>query len=179
MGAGATQGAAKFHGFQKSLLMDDDLICEVTEVLPKDKVEGIDWAINQLISGANLERLISLYEYSGTLKHMTIAKALRNAFKSALEKRIIEIDEDFIPELFVALLDMHRVKGIDEELVAIFTTNYEDLLERSISKIYGSVNYAIQIKSVGKTLPSTTSPTFPVLKMHGSFIVKYHTFNTY
>ena len=169
MGAGATQGAAKFHGFEKSLLMDDDLLTEISEILYNKQEKDLSWVINQLLTGANLERLVSLYEYSGTSKHMKIAKALRNAFKSSLEKRIAEIEQQFIPELFVALLDMHRVKGIDEELVAIFTTNYEDLLERSISKIHGSVNYLIQIKSVGKTPTSTASPPFPILKMHGSF----------
>lgn len=169
MGAGATQGAAKFHGFQKSLLMDDDLLVEVVECLNKKRVKGIKWAINQLVAGANLERLVSLYEYSGTSKHMKIANALRNAFKTSLEKRIAEIDKEFIPELFVALLDMHRVKKLDEELVAILTTNYEDLLERSISKIYGEVSYLIQIRPIGKTLTSITPPPFPILKMHGSF----------
>ena len=168
IGAGATEGAARFHGFQKSLLMDG-LLEDISTRLSEKKGKGMEWARNQLLNGVNLERLVSLYEYSGTAKHMETARALREAFRLSLEKRIEEIEDDFIPELFVALLDMHRVSGIEEKLTAIFTTNYEDLLERSISKIYGEVNYPIQITSVGPKKHSTELPHFFFLKLHGSF----------
>jgi hypothetical protein len=168
IGAGATEGAARFHGYEKSLLMDG-LLDDISVLLSRKRGKDMGWARNQLANGANLERLVSLYEYSGTSKHIRIAKALRDAFRISLENRIAEIENDFTPELFVALLDMHRVRRINEELTAIFTTNYEDLLERSIFKIYGKVSYPIQITSVRQTLRSSTTVPFFILKLHGSF----------
>ena len=167
IGAGATEGAAKFHGFQKSLLMEG-LQDDISELLNKQSIPGIQWAMNELETGANLERLVSLFEYSGTSKHLEIAKALRNAFRIVLEKRLSEISNHFIPELLVALVDMHRINGLGEEIIAILTTNYEDLIERSIQKIHGGINYPIQIIPNGMTYPMAQSAP-PILKLHGSF----------
>ena len=167
IGSGATEGAAKFHGFQKSLLMEG-LQDDISELLRKKEIPGIQWAMNELETGANLERLVSLFEYSGTSKHLEIAKVLRKAFRTVLEKRIGEISKDFIPELMVALVDMHRIKGLEEEVVAIFTTNYEDLIERSVQKIHGGINYPIQVIPNGITYPMAKHAP-PILKLHGSF----------
>ncbi len=150
LGAGATEGVTKFQGFQKSLLMEG-LQDDISELLNNHPIPGIQWAINELGTGANLERLVSLFEYSGTSKHLEIAKALRKAFRIALEKRMSEIPNYFIPELLVALVDMHRISGLEEEIKVILTTNYEDLIERSIQKIYGGINYPIQIIPNGTT----------------------------
>jgi len=172
IGAGATHGAASFHGFGKGLLMEDlklDISNKVKENLKGPEIESdMGWAINELMAGADLERLISLFEYSATSKHSKIARSLRKSFREVLEERINEIGTDFVPELYVNLLDMHNIQGLDEELVAILTTNYEDLIERAVQRIYGGINYTINVilPNASYTLKNEAPP---LLKLHGSF----------
>lgn len=167
LGAGASEGAVKFHGYGKSILMYG-IQEEIEQILLKDDNADMNWVRNELTTGANLERLVSLFEYSGTSKHLQIAKELRSHFRKVLEARIEEIEPGFVPELIMALLDMHRVEDVGEQVTAIFTTNYEDLIERAANKIHGGVNYPIQLATSGKTFPLTNAGP-PIVKLHGSF----------
>lgn len=167
IGAGASEGALRFEGSSRGILMEN-LQDEITIRLAKERNKAFGWAQNQLASGANLERLISLYEYSGLSNHLLVARKLRKIFREVLLERINAMGKSFVPNLLVAMLDMHQAKALDEEIVAILTTNYEDLLERSIQRVFGGINLPINVK-LGRTGFKLGQNIPPLLKMHGSF----------
>jgi len=79
-----------------------------------------------------------------------------------------ESGDSFLAALFAPLLDMHLLPSLDEQLVVILTTNYEDLIDQAMQAVHGRINYVI------KTVPSDgdyllKDDDVPILKLHGSF----------
>jgi SIR2-like domain len=69
-------------------------------------------------------------------------------------------------ELLAALIDMHDVDGVNEELLGFLTLNYDVFLEHAIEKKLGhAVDYGVSV------VPTTggASRSIRVLKLHGSF----------
>lgn len=166
-GAGASEGEIKHRGALKSILMNgiiDGIVSKLSKE-PRPKLEDVT---NYLTEDANIEQLITLYESSGTAEHIQTAQTLKTLFREELEERVVGPGPDYAPGLFAALLDMHSLEGLDEKLIVVLTTNYEDLIEQAMQAVYGKVNYVI------KTVPADgpyvlSNDEVPILKLHGSF----------
>lgn len=166
-GAGASQGELSQNGFPKSLLMPE-LTYEIARKIREENIESLAAVSNDLVSGADIEHLITLHEASGTREHNEIAKILKTLFREKIQERINELGSSFFPTLFASLIDMHSIAGLNEELVLILTTNYEDLIEKAMQRVQGGINYSI--KTVSKeTDYCVKEDTTPILKLHGSF----------
>ena len=166
-GAGASEGELKLNGTSKSILMED-IATEIAVKIRDAADRRFDEVSNDLIAGVNIEYLITLYEASGTSLHNDIAKKLKTLFRQEIQDRINELGESFKPTLLSALIDMHEISELGEELVIVLTTNYEDLIEKAMLSVKGGVNYLIRVISSAEYLKvMENSP--PILKLHGSF----------
>lgn len=166
-GAGASEGEVRYYGASKSILMQD-IVEEIAIKIGEDNIAELKDVRNDLVSGVNIEQLITLCEVAGTGKHATIAKKLRELFRKTIEKRIDALGDAFYPLLFASLIDMHNVIGLNEQIVAIMTTNYEDFIERAMQKVENGINLAISTdcKGSGYRIKKNLKP---ILKLHGSF----------
>lgn len=166
-GAGASQGELSQNGILRSILMPD-IAYEISRKIREKNMESLADVSNDLVSGVDIEHLITLYEASGTREHNEIAKALKTLFREKIQERIAELGGSFFPTLFASLIDMHSIAGLDEELVLILTTNYEDLIEKAMQHVKGGINYSI--KTISKdSYYCVKEDTIPILKLHGSF----------
>ncbi len=172
LGAGASEGILKYADAEKSILLNS--IAEAISTRIADDTT-VDFAIvrdelqNDLVEGANIEHLITLYENSGYSKHNAIAQQLKRLFREEIQNRIAELGTAFSPKLLLALIDMHSIEELREELVLILTTNYEDLIERALQKMKGGINYVVGMDCSDSSycVDATINP--PLLKLHGSF----------
>lgn len=174
LGAGASQGAIKYDGSLKDILLES--ISEaIVKRIDENKINKLTEVRNDLVLGANLEHLVTLYEASGISKHRGIAKKLRELFRNEIEKIIEELEKtyqdlgkSFIPTLLSCLIDMHSVTGLNEKLVLIMTTNYEDLIEKALEQVQDGIDYVIEtISKDGRY--HIKEGVIPLLKLHGSF----------
>lgn len=167
-GAGASQGELNQNGALKSILMPD-IVEGIAYKIRENDIEELFGVSNELTEeGADVEHLITLYEASGTKRDNDIAKQLKKLFREEIQERMNELSDSFFPTLFASLIDMHSVEGLDEELVAILTINYEDLIEQAMQYIKGGINYSIRIINKGSPY-SIRDTSIPILKLHGSF----------
>lgn len=168
LGTGASQGELTQNNATKGILMQD-IVDGISLKIRRDNMTQLFDVNNELsIEGIDAEHLITLYEASGTKKHNEVAKQLKKLFREEIEERIGELDQMFSPTLFASLIDMHSIDGLHEELVAILTINYEDLIERAMQQVKGGVNYLI--KTVNRhSSYCVGEDCIPVLKLHGSF----------
>ena len=164
-GAGASEGALIYSGASRSILMKN-LGLEIAEMIEDENI--LAPVKNDLVSGADIEQLITLHEAAGTSQHTDIAKGLKSLFRIELQKRIDELGKSFFPQLIAALIDMHSIDGLGEELALILTTNYEDLIEKVIQRIKGGINYSVSAIFKDDSY-CFKEQCVPVLKLHGSF----------
>lgn len=167
-GAGASQGEFNCYGSPVRILMQD-IIDGISRRIESENIELLFDVNNELtIEGIDVEHLITLYESSGTQKHSEIAKGLKKLFREEIQARISSLGETFSPTLFASLIEMHSIPDFDEELVAILTINYEDLLERAMQHVKGGINYLMKVinRHSSYRLEETS---VPILKLHGSF----------
>lgn len=167
-GAGASQGELNQNGYFKSILMKDIVFDISRRIRDKDIIELFSISNELTEEGADVEHLITLYEASGTSRDNEIARKLKGLFRAVIQEKMNDLDESFFPTLFASLIDMHYVVGLDEELVAVLTINYEDLIERAIQIIKEGINYSIKITNKGSSY-SINESSIPLLKLHGSF----------
>ncbi|MCJ7645610.1 SIR2 family protein [bacterium] len=167
-GAGASEGALKYSGAPHSILMKNIGLDIALKIEEKEGKSELDDVRNDLVSGADIEQLITLYEAAGTRRHSDVAKELKGIFREELQKRIKELGDSFFPKLIASLVDMHSIPDLGEELVLILTTNYEDLIEKAIQTINGGINYSLS--AIFKDdIYCLNEKCVPVLKLHGSF----------
>jgi hypothetical protein len=168
LGAGASQGELSLGEAPRPILMQD-IVDGLSIKISKDEIDSLSPVSNELgIEGIDVEHLITLYEASGTREHNEIARELKKNFRKEIQDRINELGDTFSPQLYSVLLDMHLIDGLDEELVAILTINYEDLLERAMQSVHNSINYSIKVSNRHTSfIIDEKSP--PILKLHGSF----------
>lgn len=117
----------------------------------------------------DIESIMTLYETAGTEIDKKRADKLRRVFREVITGRINEvIEKDAYPILLTTLVDMHKIRDIDEELAAIITINYDDFLERAVVKIHDGVNYPFEVDR--ESCPYNIKNNVPTLcKLHGSF----------
>lgn len=174
LGAGASQGSIKHDGSLKDILLES-ISAAIVKRIDKDKINQLREVRNDLVLEANIEQLITLYEASGISKHRGIAKRLRELFRQEieniireLEKTFQDIGKSFIPTLLSCLIDMHSITRLNEKLVLIMTTNYEDLIEKAMEQVHGGINYVV--KTIRKDgIYHIKEEVIPLLKLHGSF----------
>lgn len=166
-GAGASQGELSYGGAPKSILMQAiaDGIALKMRKAPYSRFRVVS---NDLVEGINIEDLITLYEMSGTREHGEIAEKLKTLFRNEIEEIIGQLGGSFAPTLFTALIDLHSVKNLNEELVLILTTNYEDLVEMAMQRAKGGINYSIKTVCTDGYYCLKENGV-PILKLHGSF----------
>jgi hypothetical protein len=174
-GAGASQGCVQHHGSDLGILtthLADDLGNEVRKLVkkryPKDR--SLSDLVNNVISGADIEQVITFLEESGSWTHRDLAKELRDRFRKVLNRRLEKIRSElraFPTDLYAAVIDMHNVPGSDERLAGVLTLNYDSLLERAIRDTLGQrLDYGVRMPlTKGRTADSGVK----VLKLHGSF----------
>lgn len=167
-GAGASQGEFSYYGSPVRILMQD-IVDGISRRIESEHIESLFDVNNELtIEGIDVEHLITLYESSGTQKHSEVAKGLKKLFREEIQARISSLGESFSPTLFASLIEMHSIPDFDEELAAILTINYEDLIERAMQDVKGGINYLMKvINRHGSYRLEETS--VPILKLHGSF----------
>ena len=127
--------------------------------------------INELIDDdTDVEQLITLYESSGINSYSKVAKILKQAFWEILEEKVDSLPgERYLPKLYSALIDLHEVEDLKENIVGILTLNYEDLLERGVQEIKGCVDYSIKATDNHSDLKLVDNASYQILKLHGSF----------
>ena len=166
-GAGATQGELDRYDGVTRILMED-IAYDICRKIHDDNIELLFPVSNALLEDkADVEHLITLYEASGTQKGNEIARKLKELFREQIQGKVRNLSTSFVPILLAALIDMHNISGLNEELVVVLTINYEDFIERAMQHIKGGINYSI--KTNNNTSFTINEGTIPVLKLHGSF----------
>ena len=87
LGAGASQGSIEHDGSLKNILLES-ISAAIVKRIDKDKINQLIEVRHDLVLGANIEHLITLYEASGISKHRGIAKRLRKLFRNEIENSI-------------------------------------------------------------------------------------------
>ena len=167
-GTGATQAEANIH--------DDTIRILATHIaegmlnkIERNNIKCLNEVRNELSNpNADVEQLITLYESTKNSKHNRIVKWLKKIYKEEVEERLNKLGSFFSPKLLSALIDMHEINGFNEQINGILTLNYEDLLEKAIFDVKGSVNYLVEITNKHDKI-KIDNISFPLLKLHGSF----------
>jgi hypothetical protein len=167
-GTGATQAEISLIDDNIRILMRD--IREgILGKIKKRKIKALEDVVNELSDeNTDVEHLITLYESTGSYQHNVIARTLKAHFRQEIQQRIGKLFLSSPPKLFSALIDMHEMPDLDEEIKGIFTLNYEDIAERAIQHVRGGIDYAIKVTNKHKLFKFDKS-VFPILKLHGSF----------
>jgi hypothetical protein len=177
LGAGASDAEIRYLDPRcKGILMQDVVgdipskLDESTEDFKRIKAILVD--DEKII---DIEQIITLYEHDVDKKHHVAANKLRELFRKIVTSRIVQVlsvqpkDDGYVfhSSLLAALFDMHTIDDFDEELCAVLTTNYDDLVERALQNVYGGFDYTFEL--VNKTGEYNTGKGKPLLKLHGSF----------
>jgi len=168
LGAGATQAEVSLKDDTIRILMRD--IREgILKKIDKHKIKELLEIKNELSKeDTDVEHLITLYESTGINEHDIIAKKLKHLFMQEIQERIKRLGTDYIPRLLAALIDMHGIAGLNEELSGTITLNYEDFLEKAIQRVKGGIDYSIKMNNTHSYF-KFAYPVTPLLKLHGSF----------
>lgn len=174
-GAGASQAAVASKGSSVGILMKD-LTLDINDALHdlvKDDYEddiAVQHLVNEVIDAdTDVEHVITFLEESGSRTHRHLAKRLREVFRSVLQERLNEINNDLelaAAELYATLIDLHQIPDFIEELSGILTLNYDGLLESAICDLHEMhVDFGVRV-----TNPLQSERlSLKVLKLHGSF----------
>ena len=172
LGTGATQAEVSLTDDTIRILMSD-VREEMRNKIVKDEIlkNKLSEVINHLSSEyTDVEHLITLYESTAISKHNNIAKDLKQLFLKVVQEKISKLGTPYTPKLLTALIDMHEISDLEEELKGIITLNYEDLLERAIhSSIKNNIDYIIEVKNSHSYFKVKEGPSILLLKLHGSF----------
>ncbi|OGN89325.1 MAG: hypothetical protein A2158_01320 [Chloroflexi bacterium RBG_13_46_14] len=118
----------------------------------------------------DIESIITLYETSGTLIDKLRTNILRNLFRKALITRLKNglRGGNGSPTMLSAFFEMHLLPDFKEELSAVLTLNYDNLVEKAMFENYGSLNIPFEaIPQNGQNVGDTRVPV--LCKLHGSF----------
>lgn len=170
-GSGSTQAEANIYDNTIKLQAKDIAEGMLNKIIKK-KIRVLFKIKNDLSNpDVDVEQIITLYESAGSPKFREISTELKKIYKEEIEERLNRMGPTFSPKMLTALIDMHEIKGIDEEISGIITLNYEDLIEKAIFKVKGSIDYAIKFRNNSKHFKQNNinNKTIPLLKLHGSF----------
>jgi len=123
---------------------------------------------NVIDERTDFEHIITFLDESPSKLHRDFAGAMRRTFEAVLRKRFQTIEAELgkTPDrLYVALLDMHDVRGLQEVLRGFLTINYDNYLESAVT---GAPNLSLDTGIDVRPVPSLKRAV-KVLKLHGSF----------
>ena len=177
LGAGATHGCADYVGSDVGLVMPA-LIGPLSERMRElylqrySADEGIGRLVNEVVTEeTDFEQLITFLDDAVSARYREFAADLKDVFSTVLRTRLSQVrsdHEDNHSELYAALVDMHQVEGIPEDLQGFLTLNYDAFLEHAIEdRSKNTVDYGVQIERDPQFVDSGRK--IPVLKLHGSF----------
>ena len=116
----------------------------------------------------DVEHVITFLDQSPRLVHRQFAEELRRIFATVLQKQLATLKDRLKEDrfrLYVAVMEMHKRHGVNEDLHGVLTLNYDDYIEAAAAKVYDS----------GAELGVSVGPApalgdhLRVLKLHGSF----------
>lgn len=124
--------------------------------------------VNDVVTDeVDIEHIITFLEDSCSEVHARLAAELRKVFEGVLRARLGRIDDEENGkqyELLRALIDMHNVEALGEELRGILTLNYDSFVEKAVA---GFADHAVDL---GIALSAPPAPRhLRLLKLHGSF----------
>lgn len=175
-GAGATQGAVQYAGSAEQLVMPG-LIERLLDSTNNAYVEdfyghtGLGHLVNDVVDDrTDFEHLLTFLADTPSQRYQDFAERLKKVFSTVLRRALANVRSelgDNHAALYAALLDMHEVPGVGEDLVGLLTLNYDNFLEHAIEHSLGrTVDYGVEVAN-----PSSVDgqAPIPVLKLHGSF----------
>src|SRR6266581_6070552 len=171
-GAGASHACVMAAGLSFGILMRDlsDPLREKVEGIVADKYPDeptIAALVNAVITDdADVEHIITFLDQSISSLHKRFAEDLRVAFESVLGARLERIEEELggpPVNLYEAVLDLHQVEGVGEELTGMLTLNCDQYIEAAIALAGREVDLGIDLGQ------DAALPAYTLLKLHGSF----------
>ncbi|MDA2912796.1 SIR2 family protein [Acidobacteriia bacterium AH_259_A11_L15] len=168
-GAGATH--AELQNLSPELIVEKHglLIKDVSSRVIEKARRGKKYLENvELVSGTsgslNIELLISLIEnskiYGWEYKTRRIKTLVQKDIEQILSKSLIR---RFY--LHKALFELHKhMAQTKEELIALISLNYDDILDQAYQQYSGPPNYCFSLET-----DTNSSGSIPLLKLHGSF----------
>ena len=174
IGAGATQGCVDYVGSARKLLMNS-LTPKLSEEIRSQQTPTslqdnrlVDLLNSVFSEETNIEHVITFLDESTSIHHRDFADSLRKVFEKVLRQELNSVKDenpDDFCKLYKALLHMHEIQGVQEELKAILTINYDDLIENAVNQIHTNpIDYGVKIS---ETVPENQG--LRLLKLHGSF----------
>ena len=173
IGAGASHGSVKYVNYSGGILMVDlksRLDNKIRNLIEeKDIYSNLKNLVNTIVSNdTDYEHVITFLDESTSNVHRQFAEELRIIFEKVLKAELISIEEDLKEErfkLYSALLDMHQLEDIPEELHGILSLNYDKLLEEAAEAVHKQpVDFGI-----GLIENSSVPKSIRLIKLHGSF----------
>jgi len=176
IGTGASHAELKYHDSANTGILMSDIVKGVFDSL-RDNNEN-DVSLRELLNiledetnpykNVDIESLITLYEATGTAIDKERSNKLKKLFREAIISRINKVTRSpGHPTLLSALLDMHTISELGEEIEAVVTLNYDNFVEDAYKNVYGAINYPFEVENkcpydINNSLP-------PICKLHGSF----------
>lgn len=121
VGAGGTQASISAVGSPRRILMDDLVIPLAEEaralVQKNHKYRPLQGVVNDIAQDADFEHVITFLDDSPSALHREFAGRLRRIFETVLIRQLRTIAQELGPDrlaLYVALLDMHNVPGLQQ-----------------------------------------------------------------
>jgi len=116
----------------------------------------------------DVEQLITLCEYSELPEKISIADNLRTLFRDVTLSRIhrSQIEQ---PKLMSALIDLHEITDLNEQLCGILTLNYDNFIEKALRANGKRICYGIDLSASGGDSKMHSEAEVTLLKLHGSF----------
>lgn len=116
----------------------------------------------------DVEHVITFLDQSPRLIHREFAEELRRIFAAVLQKQLATLEEKLQEDrfrLYVAVMEMHKQRNVNEDLHGVLTLNYDDHIEAAAAKVYHAG------ADLGVSVGPATGPGdhLRVLKLHGSF----------
>jgi hypothetical protein len=176
-GAGASNAVIKyFDPSNEGILMPDVAYsvlsaCETTDDYSLKELCDIPAYVDkEQYRNADIERIITLYESSGTKKDIWRTNKLRNLFRLTINRTIQKASgmNNGSPDLITALIDLHSLSDYNEQLSAILTINYDNFIEKALLRNYEGINIPFEVIPVDNQYKINNSLP-PLCKLHGSF----------
>lgn len=170
-GTGASQAELDNLGIEKDVTMSaiSDAVYDLSKEMNGKYYNLIEeFRISPI---QDVEMMMSLFEDHFDLNDpelFGVYKELKSLFRKAICERI---PDDTSPELISGLFYMNKEYPHDlgihgEKIISALTINYDPLIEKAISNIFGAVNYSIDVES---STFEVDDVIFPLIKLHGSF----------
>lgn len=144
-GAGGTHASIKAVGSVTGLLMRDlsQRLAEEVRKLVRSRKKYVPLAdiVNKIFDDADFEHMITFFEEAPSVVHREFAGDLRRIFERVLKHELARTKSDLGQDrlsLYLALLDMYNVDGINERLQGILTLNYDDYIEDAAKAVYSA-----------------------------------------